>query len=130
MLFEVHALAPADFDAWLKAKIAEAKATPPPPPSGDAGVTLELSALNIAYEQTSLTAPADAPFQIEFDNKDSGVPHNVAIHKDSPAGEEVFKGDIFSGPGKRTYRVPPLPAGAYAFACTVHPNMSGTLTVQ
>ena len=130
MLFEVHAMAPADFDAWLKAKIAEANATPPPPPSGGTGVTLELSALNIAYEQASLTAPADAPFQIEFDNKDSGVPHNVAIHKDSPTGEEVFKGDIFTGPGKHTYNVPPLPAGAYAFACTVHPNMTGTLTVE
>jgi plastocyanin len=26
--------------------------------------------------------------------------------------------------------VPALPAGTYAFVCSVHPNMTGTLTVQ
>jgi plastocyanin len=26
--------------------------------------------------------------------------------------------------------VPPLQAGPYTFICTVHPNMTGTLTVQ
>jgi plastocyanin len=28
------------------------------------------------------------------------------------------------------YDVPPLKAGSYAFVCTIHPNMAGTLTVQ
>jgi cytochrome c oxidase subunit 2 len=144
MLFEVHALSAADFDAWLADAIAKAKATPTPPPSASPGAsgqpapsggqgtgpTLQVSALNIAYEQASLQAPADTPFSIEFDNKDAGVPHNVSIHKDSATGQEVFKGDIFNGPDKRTYSVPALPAGAYAFVCSVHPNMTGTLTVQ
>ncbi len=130
MLFEVRALSPTDFDAWLDARIAEASATPAPRPSGEAGVTLDVSALNIAFEQASLSAPAGVPFQIEFDNKDAGVPHNVAIHKDSPTGEVVFKGDIFNGPEKRTYDVPPLDAGTYVFVCTVHPTMTGTLTVE
>ena len=131
MLFEVHALAPADFDAWLADAIAKANATPAPAPSGQAaGPTLQVSALNVAYEQTDLQAPAGAPFQIEFDNKDNGVPHNVTIHKDSATGPEVFKGEIFSGPGKRTYDVPALDAGTYAFVCSVHPNMTGTLTVK
>jgi len=93
-----------------------------------AGPPLQLSALNIAFEQTSLTAPAGTPFQIEFDNKDASVPHNVDIHDAS--GAEVFKGEIFPGPAKRVYDVPALDAGAYAFACTVHPTMTGTLTVQ
>ncbi|MFM2194015.1 MAG: Cupredoxin-like domain, partial [Chloroflexota bacterium] len=30
----------------------------------------------------------------------------------------------------RTYNVPALDAGTYAFICTVHPNMAGTLTVK
>jgi cytochrome c oxidase subunit 2 len=135
MLFEVHALTPADFDAWLKDRIDQANASPPPPPSGGpsggpAGATVEVSAFNVAFEQTTLNAPANAPFQIVFDNKDTGVPHNVAIHKDSPTGEEVFKGEVFNGPGKRTYDVPALAPGTYGFACTVHPTMTGTLTVQ
>ncbi len=131
MLFDIHALAPGDFDAWLADSIAKAKATPPPAPSGQAaGPALQVSALNVAYEQAQLSAPAGAPFRIEFDNKDNGVPHNVSIHKDSPTGQEVFKGDVFPGPAKRTYDVPALAAGTYSFVCTVHPNMTGTLTVQ
>ena len=74
------------------------------------------------------TPVAPSPFQIEFDNKDASVPHNVDIHDAS--GTEVFKGEIFPGPAKRVYDVPALDAGAYAFACTVHPTMTGTLTVQ
>src|SRR5512146_265834 len=144
MLFEVHALSPSDFDAWLADAIAKASATPAPAPSAAPGAsgqpapsggqasgpTLQVSAANIAFEQASLEAPANTPFAIEFENKDAGVPHNVAIHKDSPSGQEVFKGDIFNGPDKRTYSVPALPAGTYAFVCSVHPNMSGTLTVK
>lgn len=134
MLFEVNALSAAAFDAWLASRVAEASATqapPPPAPSGEAaGPALQVSAANVAFEQAALTAPADRPFQVEFDNKDNGVPHNVAIHKDSPTGAEVFKGEIFNGPDKRTYEVPPLTAGSYAFVCTVHPTMTGILTVE
>ena len=59
-----------------------------------------------------------------------GTPHNVSIHKDSPTGPEVFKGEIFPGVAEKVYAVPALQAGTYGFACTVHPNMTGTLTVQ
>jgi hypothetical protein len=72
--------------------------------------------------------PADTAFVIAFDNEDAGTPHNVAIH--DPSGAEAFKGDIFNGVETRDYQVPALPAGAYTFACSVHPNMTGTLTVQ
>ena len=95
-----------------------------------AGRALAVSALNIAFEPTALQAPADTPFKIEFDNKDASVPHNVAIHEGGPTGPEVFQGRDLPGPAKKTYDVPPLPAGTYGFICTVHPNMTGTLTVQ
>jgi len=130
MLFEVKAMTPAEFDAWLAGAIAGANATPAPVPGGEPGPTLQVSALNIAFEQASLSVPAGAPFRIEFDNKDAAVPHNVAIHRGTPSGVEVFKGDIFNGPAKRTYDVPALDAGAYAYMCTVHPTMTGTLTVE
>ena len=91
------------------------------------GTVVKESALNIAFENGALSAPADTAFQIEFENKDAGIPHNIAI-KD-PSGTEVFKGDIVTGPTTVTYDVPALPAGTYTFICTVHPNMTGTLTV-
>jgi plastocyanin len=41
----------------------------------------------------------------------------------------VFKGDVVTGPVTTDYQVGPLGAGAYTFVCSVHPNMTGTLTV-
>ena len=82
------------------------------------------------FSPTAISTPADTPFQIDFDNQDANIPHNVAIHEGSPTGAEVFRGEVFPGPAKRTYDVGPLPAGTYAFTCTVHPDMTGTLTVD
>ena len=97
---------------------------------GAAGTVLQLAAANIAYDQTDLAAPAGVPFQIAFTNNDAGIPHNVSIHQGSPTGTEVFKGTIFTGVATQTYDVPALPAGTYSFVCSVHPNMTGTLTVK
>jgi plastocyanin len=153
MLFDVHALTAPEFDAWLARAIESAP--PPPPPSGapapsgepapsggpsqsggpapsgepppDGATVVQISAQNIAFQPTEVSAPSGVPFQIEFDNKDS-QPHNVAI-KDS-AGQNVFEGEIFTGPAVRTYDVTGLAAGTYTFTCTVHPNMIGTLTAN
>jgi plastocyanin len=94
---------------------------------GTGGTTVQISALNIAFEQSEVRAPADAPFVIHFDNKDASVPHDIAI-KDA-SGTQVFKGDVVTGPAETDYNVPALPAGTYQFVCTIHPNMTGTLTV-
>lgn len=130
MLFEVHALAPADFQAWYDGKIAAANATPTPVPSGAAGgPVIPITAQGVKYLETQITAPADQPFTISFDNKDKGTPHDVDI-LDS-AGTKVFDGKDFPGPEKRDYGVPGLAAGQYVFHCSIHPDlMTGTLTVQ
>lgn len=130
MLFDVKAMTAADFDAWLAQKVEAANATPAPPPSGQAGEAVKISALGVKFEQTSVTAPADKPFRIEFDNKDPATPHNVAIHEGSPTGNAVFTGEVFPGVAVKDYDVPALKAGTYAFVCTVHPTMTGTMTVQ
>jgi plastocyanin len=54
----------------------------------------------------------------------------VAIHEGTPTGPEVWVGEIFNGVETRVYDVPALPAGTYGFVCTVHPNMTGTLTAK
>jgi cytochrome c oxidase subunit 2 len=132
MLFTVKALSPADYDSWLAAQIAKAKSTPAASGSAGAGLpgaaTLELAAKDVSFDKSSLEAPADKPFSIHFMNNDASVSHNVAI-KDA-AGQEVFKGDIFMGVDARTYSVPALAAGSYTFSCSVHPTMTGTLTVK
>jgi cytochrome c oxidase subunit II len=132
MQFTVKALAPAEFQTWLQQQIATAKATPAPAASAGTttGTVLELTAHNVQYDKTSLQATAGQPFTIKFTNDDAGVPHNVSIHQGSATGPEVFQGEIFQGVDVRSYAVPALPAGTYAFVCSVHPNMNGTLTVK
>ena len=87
-----------------------------------------ISALNIAFDPTAVTAPADTGFTLSFDNQDAGIPHDVQV-KDA-AGAVVFKTDVFPGAEKRDYTVPALAAGSYPFVCSVHPNMTGTLTAE
>ncbi len=99
-------------------------------PGGGAGGALQLTAQGVNFDKKDLVAPANTPFKLTFVNNDGGIPHNVAIHKDSPTGAEVFKGEIFSGVATKTYDVPALPAGTYGFVCSVHPTMTGTLTVK
>ncbi len=129
MIFEVNAKSKADFDTWMAAHVAKANATPAPQPSGDAaGPVAELAAQNIAYSTDALQVPADQPFVIHFKNDDKGVPHNVAIKDGS--GATVYTGEIITGVSETSYSVSALAAGTYQFVCTVHPNMTGTLTVQ
>jgi cytochrome c oxidase subunit II len=129
MLFEVRAVSKTDFDAWMQQQVAKASATPAPAPSGAAsGAVLELAAQNLAWSTTALQAPAGQPFTIHLKNNDPSVPHNVEI-KDA-TGATVFKGDLVTGPAEANYAVKALKAGTYSFACTVHPNMTGTITVQ
>lgn len=97
-----------------------------PAPQGDVTVT----ARGVAFIETEFTAPADQPFTIAFVNEDATVPHNVALHEGSPTGPEAWKGEVFPGVETRVYDVDPLPAGTYAFICTVHPAMTGTATLE
>jgi cytochrome c oxidase subunit II len=142
MLFDVNAMSGADYDAWLKAKIESASASPEPQPSGPApsdvvpsgapGQATELTvvAQGIAFTTPTLEAPVNSPITIKFDNQDAGTPHNIKIFKDSIGGQVVFEGKIFPGVATETYDVGPLAKGTYPFECFVHPNMTGTLTVQ
>jgi plastocyanin len=88
---------------------------------------LTISANDLVFSTNTLSAPADEPFQIAFDNQES-APHNVAIYRDSSAAEKVFGSEPFSGPKVVTYDVPALAPGTYFFRCDVHPDMSGELT--
>lgn len=93
------------------------------------GTNVNLVGQNIAFDQAEITIPSNQTFTIDFDNRDAGVPHNVAIHRDSATGEAVFTGEIITGPAQKVYTIGGLNPGTYAFVCTLHPNMTGKLTV-
>lgn len=88
---------------------------------------VQLAASGVQWEQTELSAPADTPFTIHFNNKDAGMPHDIVI-KDA-SGAEKFKSDVLTGAAEADYQVPALAAGTYQFVCSIHPNMVGNLTV-
>ena len=90
---------------------------------------LTITARDLQFSTSSLTAPAEEPFQIAFDNQES-APHNVAIYRDASGSEQVFVPEPFSGPASVTYDVPALPEGTYFFRCDLHPEMSGELTTS
>jgi plastocyanin len=91
------------------------------------GAVVQVSALNVNFEQAQVGAPAGVAFVIHFNNKDTGVLHDIAIVDAS--GTQVFLGTAITGPAEVDYQVPALPAGTYQFVCTIHPGMSGMLMV-
>lgn len=93
-------------------------------PAADVTITAQ----GIQFLDRQVTAPAGRPFTIAFVNLDAGVPHNIDIR--SASGDNLFVGQIFNGVDVRVYEVPALAAGEYPFVCSVHPNMTGTITVR
>ena len=135
------------FNGWVDAKYKPAPGATPfpacwstefavsPGPSGSPAAsvdpnaqTVSVVASGIAFTTPTVTGPTDKAFVIAFDNEDASTPHNIQI-KDS-SGAVKFTGATFNGVATQRYQVPALAAGTYAFLCTVHPAMTGTLTVK
>jgi mono/diheme cytochrome c family protein/plastocyanin len=116
-------------DCWKDSFASGDGASAAPSASIDANAeVVTITAQNIAFDPTALTAPAGTAFTLSFDNQDASIPHDVQV-KDA-SGAVVFKTDVFPGVEKRDYSVPALAAGSYTFNCSVHPNMTGTLTAE
>lgn len=88
-----------------------------PPPSAPPGGAVIVAA-SIAFDRAELDVVAGQAFELLVQNRDA-IPHNVTIV--GADGDPEFVGEIFSGPGARTYSVPALAPGRYAFRCDVHP---------
>lgn len=87
------------------------------------------------FDPTTLSFPAGEPVALTFDNRDPGVPHNVAItegdiNKDPQTSVLFAPSGTITGSARTVYRVEPLQAGTYHFHCEVHPTtMTGTIDV-
>ncbi len=118
---------PAFVIATFVPAVAGAKSAPACRPSGTA---LSIAAEDRKFDKDCLAAPAGQPFTIEFDNRDSEVPHNVAIFDRTNGKKPLFKGELIIGPKTATYSVPAQKSGTYEFVCEPHDfTMSGTFII-
>lgn len=103
---------------------------PPKSAEGAGAPAVELAAKGLKFDKADLTFKAGGETDLAFDNKDSAVPHNVAIYADEGHTQSIFVGDLVVGPLKVDYKFPAPPPGNYFFRCDVHPFMSGKVTVS
>lgn len=82
------------------------------------------------FDQTRIAIPADTPVTLTFQNDQAGVPHDVAVADPASEGDWLFDGDTITGVATIEYQLPPFAAGEYAYHCTIHPPMVGTLLVR
>ena len=96
---------------------------------GGPGGGVTVVAQNIAFDTSTINLPP-APSTITFENQDAGVQHDIAIYSNSSLDQELFNGDLVTGPATVQYQVPALEPGEYYFQCNVHPNMNGKVVVS
>ncbi len=103
-------------------------------PQGANAVSITIVGKNVAFDQTSLTAPVGSTVNITFDNQDAGVPHNIHFYSDAGYSQTVDNAQtqVQAGPVKQTVSFPaPSQPGKYYFRCDVHPEqMKGTISFQ
>lgn len=97
--------------------------------SGGPGGGVTVVAQNIAFDTATIDLPP-TPSTITFENRDAGVQHDIAIYSNSSLDQELFSGDLVTGPATVQYQVPALQPGEYYFQCNVHPNMNGSVVVS
>ncbi|WP_332450740.1 cupredoxin domain-containing protein [Methanoculleus sp.] len=103
------------------------------PASAAAGgaTTVDLTAQNIQFDTSTITVPAGAQVTVNFNNKDSGIPHNFAVYDSSLRSKQIFVGGIITGPAETTYIfTAPSEPGPYYFQCDIHPSMNGDFIVE
>ena len=122
---------------------------------GGAGALSVDSTEGIAYEQTTLTAPANTATSVTFNNESAGLQHNWVLVRggDDVAAQVNTAGqadpsdyvpnddpnviaatELLNGGASGDAQVPALPAGSYTYLCTFpghyDAGMKGVLTVQ
>jgi plastocyanin len=86
---------------------------------------IDIVAVNVAFEPTTLVLPAQTPIHVTFENRDVGVPHGIAIALRTSGVEspELGRSEIIVGEAQDGFDILPLAPGPYLFTCPVHPNM-------
>jgi plastocyanin len=96
--------------------------------AGDAA-RVQLGAKDVTFEHDTITLAADTEVEIQFDNNDRDIQHNITIIGQDPT-KPVFRGQLVTGVATVTYKFHAPAAGEYKFQCDVHPaQMKGTVKV-
>ena len=125
---------------WLVALVLAGCATASGPPASldeaacaraDANAVVSLTASLFFFDVPCLIVPANRAFAIHLENDDPAE-HNVTVYPDASRADELFHGDLITGPGRSIdYALDPLAPGEFWFDCYLHPTqMSGVLLVR
>jgi hypothetical protein len=103
----------------------------PTPGAAAPSATLSIIAQGTAWDTTTLVGIAGVPLTLNYDNRDTGVAHNINIFNGADAtAESIVSSEIATGPETLTLNFGPLEVGDYFYQCDVHPvQMAGTLSV-
>ena len=80
---------------------------------------------DLKFVPNTAQAPANAQVKLTFQNK-STQPHNLTFQQ----GITAKTGDSVAPGASDTITFTTPAAGTYPWACTIHPGMTGTLTVK
>jgi plastocyanin len=96
-----------------------------------ATVTIDLAALNGAFDRQTITVPAYARVVLHFENRDR-IPHNVSVYENERAVKVIYYGRIINGLQDVQYEfTAPAQPGTYFFRCDLHPRgMIGDFVVE
>ena len=140
MEFEVVVESRDSYNAWLEEALTPAP-TPTPAPSTSAAPGRQPAAGRVRPRsrsprpgspstRTPSRSRPTRPSRSCSPTTTRGSPTTWPSTRAPPPVRRSGPGEIFNGVETRTYDVPALPAGTYGFVCTVHPNMTGTLTAR
>ncbi|MDQ3990741.1 MAG: cupredoxin domain-containing protein, partial [Actinomycetota bacterium] len=92
---------------------------------------IDLVAENNRFSMSAIAVPGDALIHIRLTSMDP-EPHNLSVYETEAAEEDIFVGELVTGPDQTVvYELTsPATAGTYFFRCDVHPaEMRGDFIV-
>jgi len=99
----------------------------PAPEAPTGGTALQVTARDLTFSPRSLSATANSPVIVRLNNQDAGVLHNFSVYRTNQATNQLFVGELHTGPGTKDYTFTSPAPGSYFFRCDVHPDtMTGT----
>ena len=90
------------------------------------GASITIEARDLTFNPDIVTAPSGVPLRLVLDNQDQGVSHDLHVFQ---GDTDLGQAPAVVGSGLTSIELPALAPGRYQFACTLHPDMIGTIIV-